>query len=42
MEIGTTLGFIGLFMYLVQHHLSKAPLVAKNHPMLEESLHHAI
>jgi hypothetical protein len=42
MEIGTTLGFIGLFMYIVQHHLSKAPLVAKNHPMLEESLHHAI
>jgi hypothetical protein len=42
MEIGTTIGFIGLFMYLVQHYLSKSPLVAKNHPMMEESLHHAI
>ena len=42
MEIGTTIGFLGLFMYVVQHHLSKAPLVIKNHPMMEESLHHAI
>ncbi len=42
MEIGTTIGFVGLTMYLVQHHLSKAPLVIKNHPMMEESLHHAI
>jgi hypothetical protein len=42
MEIGTTIGFIGLFMYLVQHYLSKSPLVAKNHPMMEESLNHAI
>lgn len=42
MEIGTTIGFIGLIMYIVQHFLSKAPLVAKNHPMMEESLHHAI
>jgi hypothetical protein len=42
MEIGTTIGFIGLLMYVVQFYLSKAPLVAKNHPMMEESLHHAI
>ncbi len=42
MEVGTTLGFVGLFMYIVQHHLSKAPVVAKYHPMMEESLHHAI
>lgn len=42
MEIGTTIGFLGLFMYMVQHHLSKAPLVIKNHPMMEESLHHVI
>lgn len=41
-EIGTTIGFLGLFIYVVQHHLSKAPLVIKNHPMMEESLHHAI
>ncbi len=42
MEIGTTIGFLGLFMYMVQHHLSKAPLVIKNHPMMEESLHHVL
>jgi hypothetical protein len=42
MEIGTTIGFLGLFMYIVQFYLSKSPLVAKNHPMMEESLNHAI
>lgn len=42
MEIGTTIGFLGLFMYVVQHHLSKAPLIIKNHPMMEESLYHII
>ena len=42
MEIGTTIGFLGLFMYMVQHYLSKAPLVIKNHPMMEESLYHTI
>jgi hypothetical protein len=42
MEIGTTIGFAGLFIYIVQMYLAKAPLVAKNHPMMEESLHHAI
>jgi hypothetical protein len=42
MEIGTTIGFLGMFMYVVQYHLSKAPLVVKNHPMMEESLHHVI
>ncbi|MFM9008643.1 MAG: quinol:cytochrome C oxidoreductase [Bacteroidota bacterium] len=42
LEIGTLIGFLGLFAYITQHFLSKAPLVAKNHPMMEESLHHAI
>ncbi len=42
MEIGTTIGFLGLFMYVVQHHLSKAPLIIKNHPMMEESLYHVV
>jgi hypothetical protein len=40
-EIATTIGFLGLFSYVVQFHLSKAPLVIKNHPMMDESLHHA-
>ncbi|MBP6512310.1 MAG: quinol:cytochrome C oxidoreductase [Bacteroidia bacterium] len=42
MEVGTTIGFIGLFAYITQHYMSKSPLVVKNHPMMEESLHHAI
>ncbi len=42
MEIGTTIGFLGLLIYLVQHNLSKAPLVIKNDPLMNESLHHAI
>lgn len=40
MEIGTTCGFAGLFLYSTLYSLAKAPLVAKNHPMLQESLHH--
>ena len=42
MEIGTTIGFLGLFAYITQLFLSRSPLVVKNHPMMEESLHHAI
>lgn len=39
-EIGIALGFVGLFVYTVFSSLSKKPLVAKNHPFLQESLHH--
>ena len=42
MEIGTTLGFLGMFMYVVQHALAKAPLLREKHPLLQESLHHSI
>ncbi|MFZ9943205.1 MAG: quinol:cytochrome C oxidoreductase [Bacteroidia bacterium] len=42
MEIGTTIGFLGLFMYVVQNSLSKAPLLREKHPLLQESLHHNI
>ncbi|QQD14615.1 quinol:cytochrome C oxidoreductase [Sphingobacterium sp. UDSM-2020] len=41
-EIGTALGFVGLFTFLVMSKLSKQSLVAKNHPFLDESLHHQI
>ncbi|MEO8147339.1 MAG: quinol:cytochrome C oxidoreductase [Bacteroidia bacterium] len=41
-EIGTTLGFAGGFMYMVHSKLASAPLLRKNHPMLVESMHHAI
>jgi hypothetical protein len=41
-EIGTALGFVGLFTFLVMSKLSKQSLAAKNHPFLDESLHHQI
>lgn len=41
-EIGSILGFVGLFTYLMLSKLSKQSLAPKNHPFLEESLHHQI
>jgi hypothetical protein len=41
-EIGTALGFVGLFTFTVLTALSKKPLIAKNHPLLQESLHHQL
>jgi hypothetical protein len=34
--------FASAFIYLVSNELTKASLVAKNHPFLEEALHHDI
>ena len=42
MEIGSTLIYFGLFFLVVLSSLAKHPLVAKNHPTLQESLHHHI
>ncbi len=39
-EIGTFLGFLGLFIYVVFTALEKKGLLAKGHPMLKESEHH--
>lgn len=39
-ELGTTLVFAAIFLYAVLTGLSKAPLIAKNHPMLQESINH--
>jgi hypothetical protein len=39
-EIGTAVGFVGLFTFTVLTSLSKQSLVAKNHPFLQESLNH--
>ncbi|MES2417233.1 MAG: quinol:cytochrome C oxidoreductase [Bacteroidota bacterium] len=39
-EIGTALGFIGLFTFTVLRALSKNALIPKNHPFLQESLNH--
>jgi len=41
-EIGIFLGFVGLFAYLSLNALSKVALAPKNHPFLEESVHHHI
>jgi hypothetical protein len=38
-ELGLALGYLGLFIYIVLNALSKAPVMVKNHPFLEESLH---
>lgn len=38
-EIGTFIGFLGLFLFTVFRSLAKAPLMVKNHPFLEESKH---
>ncbi len=42
LEIGTFLGYLGLFIYFAFGRLASAPLVTKNDPFLEESLHHHV
>jgi hypothetical protein len=42
LELGTFIGFFGLFMYVALTVLSKSALVPKNDPYLEESLHHHV
>ncbi len=42
MEIGVTLIYLAAFLFVVLSNLAKVPLIAKNHPMMEESLHHHI
>lgn len=41
-EIGTAIGFVGLFTFLMLSHLSKRAMAPIHHPFLEESLHHQI
>lgn len=38
-EIGTSLFFLGLLLFVLFSTLSKTPLTPKNHPMLDESKH---
>lgn len=40
LEIGSFLGFLGLFALVVTNTLTKANLIPKNHPYLEESIYH--
>ncbi|MGB1039533.1 MAG: quinol:cytochrome C oxidoreductase [Flavobacteriales bacterium] len=39
LEVGMFLAFLGMFIFTVLRTLSKAPLLVKNHPYLEENLH---
>jgi hypothetical protein len=41
-EIGSAIGFSGLFVFVVAKALVKVPLIPKNHPYLEESLFHHV
>lgn len=42
LEVGMFLMFLGAFIYIILNALTKAPLIPKNHPYLDESLHHEI
>ena len=42
LEIGLFMLFAGIFTYFVLNTLTKAPLMPKNHPYLDESKHHEI
>jgi hypothetical protein len=42
LEIGVSLIFLAVFLWVVLNSLAKMPLYGKNHPMLQESLHHHI
>ncbi|GAA4342873.1 quinol:cytochrome C oxidoreductase [Flaviaesturariibacter amylovorans] len=39
-DLGIGLGFVGLIMFVTSRSLSRAPLYAKNHPFLKESIVH--
>lgn len=41
-EIGIFAGLAGLFIFVIIKALVKAPLIPKNHPYLDESIHHHI
>jgi hypothetical protein len=41
-EIGTMVGFFGMFAFVVLSSLAKVPIQVKNHPYLEESIHHHV
>ncbi len=41
-EIGFFIGFAGLFVYIFARALSSVALIPKNHPYLDESLHHHV
>jgi hypothetical protein len=42
LEIGTLIGFLGIFMYFTLNRLAQANLVPERDPYLAESLHHHV
>lgn len=42
MELGLAMIFLGVFLYLVLSALAKINLIAKHHPMIQESVHHNV
>ncbi len=42
LDLGTFIGFLSLFLFVTLTHLARVPLVAKNDPYAEESVHHHI
>jgi cytochrome bd-type quinol oxidase subunit 2 len=41
-EVGTFIGFLGLFLYMTFRRLAKMPIEATNDPYLDESAHHHV
>ncbi len=41
-DFGVALGFVGLIMFVTARALTKAPLLAKNHPFIKESIIHHV
>jgi hypothetical protein len=39
-DLGIALGFMGLIMFVTSRTMARAPLIAKNHPFLKESIIH--
>jgi hypothetical protein len=39
-DFGVGLGFAGLVMYVTGNALSKSPVIARNHPLIKESIIH--
>ena len=42
MELGLGMIFVGVFLFMVLTALAKLNLIAKHHPMIEESIHHDV
>jgi len=42
LEIGMALGFLGLMLFVIHRALAKSSLMVKQHPYLDESIHHHI